>query len=131
VGLNGFIQTNVTTLTLESLTSAGLETGQPQLGHFVVFGRVVIQNFDGSNQNASAQLLKSGTVIDRANVRIAGEDSGDLSQCGAQSISLQGRVTVTGKSDYGVSIQCSTYNGLATEAMLFAVLVDTLVPAPS
>jgi hypothetical protein len=91
-------------------------------GKYVVFGRVVITNWDGDPQNASARLTThdQATELDRADVRI------DSKSC-AQSISLQGTLILPSKTENSIiDIRCSTYNGVAQEATLFAILVDDL-----
>jgi len=57
--------------------SLPLPFSQDAIQFFVVFGRVVIQNLDGSPQNASAVLDTSTTTtdLDRVDVRIAADDS--------------------------------------------------------
>jgi hypothetical protein len=91
-------------------------------GKYVVFGRVVIHNSDGDNQNASAAVttLDGATQLDRADVRIAG-GGGAIDQ----AVSLQATYTLPSPgTDSTVDIRCATYNGAAVEASLFAILVD-------
>lgn len=92
----------------------------PDAGKFVVFGRVVITNYDGDPQNANARLttFDGATEIDRVNVRITRGD---------HSISLQGTLSLPSPASNNiVDIRCATYKGLAREATLFAISVDDL-----
>lgn len=89
-------------------------------GRWVLFGRVVITNWDSTDQNVSAMLRHDdGVVIDQADARIGG--GGPY----AQSFSLQAPLTV--RKDI-IDIACSTYNGSAQEVSLIAVRVDELEP---
>jgi hypothetical protein len=93
-------------------------------GKYVIFGRVVISNWDGDAQNASARLttFDGATELDRADVRVDGS--------GLQSISLQGTLTLPSpNSNAIVDIRCSTFKGGALESTLFAILVDGLSPS--
>jgi hypothetical protein len=99
-------------------------------GKYVVFGKVVITNGDGDNQNASARLttFNGATEIDRADVRIGAHGHAD-----SLAISLQ--ATLTLPSPQGappanniIDMRCATFSGSAREAALFAILVDDLNP---
>jgi hypothetical protein len=59
-------------------------------GTWVIFGKVVIANFDGDPQNANAQMLAqdSNIILDQADFRIPGGNS--FGQC----IAMQGTLFV-------------------------------------
>lgn len=115
IGLNGFNDTPTVRIELPS-------------GKWAIFGKVVITNFDGGAQNASAVLLANdgALVLDRTDVRIAS------SEFFAQSLSVQGTLVVPpiGNAPYSfVHISCSTYNGEAKEAQLIAISIDEFAPS--
>jgi hypothetical protein len=111
VDLNNFSDTAVVRLRVDDA------------GKFVVFGRVIIVNWDGDSQNASAKLTTLDGLIelDRSDVRISGDGI-------SLSISLQGTLTLPSKDGNNIiDIRCSTFKGLAQEATLFAIDVDEII----
>jgi hypothetical protein len=92
------------------------------VGKFVVFGRVVIQNWDGDSQFATARLttLDGKTELDTVTVRL---QDGVVSQ----PVSLQAAFELgTHNTDPIVDLRCATFKGLAEQASLFVVQVDDL-----
>jgi hypothetical protein len=91
-------------------------------GIYVVVGRVVIRNFDGDGQEASARItVRDGSVIsDRVVVRIGGGE--------AQTLALQGTLKVN-NGDI-VDIRCSTFAGAAGHSSLSAIEVSRLLAGP-
>lgn len=94
---------------------------------FAIFGKVVIENFDGDPQNASVELrfdlVGSGVgsfLIDTTSVRISGDS--------AQSVSVEGvlalpRPEITSRKAR-VFIRCNTFKGRANLAQLIALAID-------
>lgn len=96
---------------------------------YVIWGRVVIDNLDGSPQNGGAALMAgpgAATQIDSANIRISQDDSTpDPTQAGGQTVSLLARLKLpVNTPDFIVQINGWTYNGTATQARLIAISVD-------
>lgn len=113
VGLSNFGDTWVVGLQLPAAIGA--------VSQFVVFGRVIIDNRDGSSQPASARLTtyQGQTELDRVDVTVGGQVG--------ESISLQGTVRFPNKDPIQfpvVEIHCATYDGLAHQATLLAIPVD-------
>lgn len=103
-------------------------------GQFLIIGKVVIWNNDGDFQNASARLttLDGETELDRADVRIGpfAAPVNQVSSPGKQEISLQATMSLpANNADTIIDLRCSTFDGGATEAKLFAVLVGSLQQA--
>jgi hypothetical protein len=122
--LNNFNPTQAVNLQLNPGTQDGT-------ARYVIWGRVVIRNLDGSAQNAGAQLQdNAGHVLDRVDLRIAADDSTpDPTQAGGQSLSLLATLELElGTAWDQVSIHCATYNGTAEEARLIAISVDGFGP---
>ena len=97
-------------------------TQPPEVGKYVLFGRVAITNSDGADQNATARMttLDGGVVLDKVELRL-GEDG--LSQ----TITLLGHHTYTELDGRPIiDIRCATYNGTAFQAKLIAIRVDDL-----
>jgi hypothetical protein len=113
--LVGFDNTTVLTL--------GLRPDPTKAKDFIVWGRVVIRNLDGSAQNASATMTTTAKQIDRVDVRIAGDDSSpDPGQSGGQTLSLLATLRLTaGDPDNSVQLICATYNGVAQQGQLIAI----------
>lgn len=93
-------------------------------GWYIIHGKVVMQNWDGSSQNASASLRQHDgkVILDRADIRIRDDQE-------AQAIAL---LAVVNLVDFGkdiIDICCNTYNGQVREARLVAISVDGLVDA--
>jgi hypothetical protein len=120
----------VGTVTLAGKETVVLTLKLPQgaLGSYVIFGRVVMENLDGSSQPAEATLTTLGgaTVLDKVDIRLAADDSPpNIDEAGGQSISLQATMILAREgSNISISIRCTTLNGLAREAKLFAISVD-------
>ena len=96
-------------------------------GKYVIWGKVVIANSDGSSQNASARLttLDGVTELDRTDVRID-----KISDANKQCLYLQATMVLPDKSANDViDIRCATFSGNAQESSLFAMLVDGLSPS--
>ena len=90
-------------------------------GNYVVFGRVVIRNYDGGSQPGTVWLTDaSGAKVDVADLRL-GPDSSD-------AVYLQGSLIVGGNSRLPnvLDLHCTTYKGAAGQFSLFAVNVDKL-----
>lgn len=145
VALNGFVSQSILRLAnLPGSTQAptGVRTTVIPVipGKYVVFGRVVIVNFDhgGDPQNASAVLITDNeNVLDRVDTRIAGynqmQGGGpspppvNLSITGSLSTSLQGTLDTFKLSSNTVYLQASTYQGQAVQASLIAISVDDIL----
>jgi len=84
-------------------------------GDWVLIGRVVLNNFDGDDQKASAQISSAGKPIDRADVTISGR--------GSQVISLQG--VMRADVNQPVKLLAATFKGGAAEGSLIAIPIDT------
>ena len=94
------------------------------VGKFVVFGRVVISNWDGDPQFAIARLttLDGKTELDKVDVRI-----GDWSNNPSQSISLQAVLELgQPNADPIVDLRCATFRGNVQQATLFVIQMDDL-----
>src|SRR5262249_32778329 len=103
----------------------------PDGGHqsFAIFGKVLIENFDGDAQNASVELRYDfphshfgSVLIDITSVRIPSNS--------AQSVSLEAVLTLPDPSSTSlkarVFILCNTFNGRASLAQLIALAVDEI-----
>jgi hypothetical protein len=101
----------------------------------VIFGRVVIENNDSDTQKASALLVaipssaKSTVILDLVEVFLDERSDGNF-----QSISLQGvwetsqqdRDPSRAAPDESIDLRCSTHDGFARQAKLYAISVDEL-----
>jgi hypothetical protein len=95
-------------------------------GIWAIFGKVVIHNVDRDPQYASAKLAaRDGSLtLDLTSIQIPGARSDSPTGSGwAQALSVQGILTLPGE-DF-VHIACATYKGVAREAQLIAIQVDS------
>lgn len=88
------------------------------MGNYVLIGRVVIENQDDDDQDATAAITKNDNdvahAIDKARVRIRGG-------YGRVAVALQAVVTIDkGQTDVIFDIKCNTNKGFATQASLCA-----------
>ena len=93
---------------------------------YIIFGRVTIENHDTNPRNASALLttLRGATILDRVDIHVDNINNGFI-----QSISLQGLVELPNpKADEFIELRASTFHGFATQASLFAMLIDGISP---
>ena len=91
-------------------------------GSYVIYGRVVIGNFDGSPQKVFAQLtVRDGSVIlDKVEFFL---ESGPIFDC----ISVQGVYTLPdGQDEEIVDLRCGTYHGYQECVSLIAISVDAI-----
>jgi hypothetical protein len=98
-------------------------------GFYVVFGKAVVYNLDGSQQKAGAQLTSrdGSNSIDISEVRIDGGSG--LDDVEGMAISVQGTLVVAVNDDI-VDIRCATFNGFVQQASLTAILVDGFLRIP-
>ncbi len=89
-------------------------------GAYVVFGRVVVTNSDGSNQNARAVISHSNRTsnMDWVDVRVSNDSS--------FALSLEGTLFVSPGAPKVLELRCFTFRGVATRPWLIAVQVDRL-----
>ncbi|MEU6587283.1 hypothetical protein [Nocardia sp. NPDC046763] len=101
------------------LAVAPVGGGKAPAGDYLVFGRVVIANFDDDFQDATARITAyDGTVlIDEATIRV----SSGL----RVAVSLQGTIHLD--SETILDLNAGTYEGEAGQASLIAIQVDQLV----
>lgn len=86
-------------------------------GNWAIFGRVLLQNFDGDNQSVNASLIHDTTVVfDRVEVWASEHWRG--------VVALQATLTVQELDT--VELSCSTYKGGARFGSLVAVKVDAI-----
>jgi hypothetical protein len=117
IGLGNFDETRVVQLQLPPLPPGP----PPQVGRYVLFGKVVIANRDGDPQNASARMITDGAIeLDRVDVRIAEQGQNDR-----QTITLLGHFTQNVGRPI-IDIRCATFDGEASQADLYAIRVDEL-----
>jgi hypothetical protein len=96
-------------------------------GKYVIVGTLTLGNFDGDQQNASAQLRSGdgGTILDQADLRVAGMDGDDPQWV---SVALLGTLEVPeGQGDEIVDIACASYNVAVKHVRLVATRVDDLI----
>jgi hypothetical protein len=96
------------------------------VGSFIIFGKTVMSNADGDEQDATARLttMDGATELDRADIRISGFNN---EAQGAQEVSLQAALALTNDSpDRIVDLRAQTYKGNAYEAKLYAIQVDAM-----
>jgi hypothetical protein len=91
----------------------------------LILGKVVITNFDGDAQNATARLTHSNPdgvfleELDRADIRIPGGNTF------SQSVFLDAWITNVAPNDI-VTMWCSTFSGLARKVRFNVMGVDDL-----
>jgi hypothetical protein len=90
-----------------------------KLGHWVIFGRVPVDNFDGDDQTVTAKIIHDANVIiDEINIYAGGKTR----HCLAVQATLKSNRSET------VVLACSTYKGIAEFGSLIAFNVDNLIP---
>src|SRR5262249_28061940 len=93
-------------------------------GKFVVFARVVLENWDDDDQFAIARLttLDGKTELDRVDLSIPGSGDGNI-----QSVSLQAVLDLGQRgTDPIIDLRCATWKGRTSQASLFVISVDDL-----
>jgi hypothetical protein len=90
-----------------------------KLGHWVIFGRVLIDNFDGDSQTIAAKIIHDANVI---------IDEIDIFADGKTRNCLAVQATLKSNRPETVVLACSTYNGIAEFGSLIAFNVDNLMP---
>jgi hypothetical protein len=96
----------------------------------VIWGRVVLVNVDHDAQNATVRMTThDGQIeLDAVSTRLAGRSDHDF----IQVVSLQVAIDTTKlpldphTDDKIIDIRCSTFKGLAQQASLISMSVDTL-----
>src|SRR5262249_28263810 len=115
------------TVVLRLIITPGIRTDDRER-YYLIFGRVVIFNADGDNQNATARLTTDDgkTELDRVDTRIAYGRGALL-----QPISLQGNLRGIRQDEVIVDLRCGTYAGAALQSSIWAVEVDYISPGRS
>ncbi|SFI90299.1 hypothetical protein [Nitrosomonas sp. Nm34] len=102
-----------------------------RINNYVVFGKVLIQNWDGDSQAASARLsiFDGFVILDRSDFR--------LESIQYISLSLQGTIDMEKlkNNELIVDLRCSTYNGIAKNASLIVIgvpgnIINTQISPP-
>ena len=112
---NAFVNSDPKDVKLANFGEVAVIRLNVRTGTYLVFGRVTIWNSYVDSQNASAKLTHSdgADIADRADVRLAPDTR--------QVLYLQGTLIV--KDSAMVDIRCATYNGIVSQASLFAIEV--------